>query len=141
MEKAMKKLGILVMAIFLLSAVAVWGQEAQAPAQQEAPKDAQQNPNEPKMAQEMDKTGAAPLKTFKGMVKSEGGKLSVVADRDHKVWAVTNPESLAGHEGHHVMVTAHVYPSKHEIHVMNVKMVKTETAAPTSGMQMPKDNK
>src|SRR5437763_1937934 len=32
------------------------------------------------------------------------GKLAFVADSDGKVWSVTNPEALKGHEGHHVML-------------------------------------
>jgi hypothetical protein len=37
---------------------------------------------------------------------------------------VVNPETLKGHEGHHVAVSAHVYADKDQIHVMSVKMLK-----------------
>ena len=37
-----------------------------------------------------------------------------------------NPETLKGHEGHHVEVSAHVYADKGQIHVMSVKMLKAE---------------
>ena len=33
-------------------------------------------------------------------------------------------ETLKGHEGHHVQVSAHVYADKNSIHVMKVKMLK-----------------
>ncbi len=72
-----------------------------------------------------DKTApAAPLKNIKGTVKTNGDKLSFVADKDMKSWDVINPEALKGHEGHHVEVSAHVYADKNAIHVMNVKMLK-----------------
>ncbi len=54
---------------------------------------------------------------------SDDGKM-FTSDKDSKSWTVTNPEALKGHEGHHVVVKAHVYPDKNEIHVMSVKMAK-----------------
>jgi len=73
---------------------------------------------------QMDKAPAAPLKNIKGTVKADGDKLSFVADMDQKAWDVINPETLKGHEGHHVEVSAHVYADKNAIHVMSVKMLK-----------------
>ena len=68
----------------------------------------------------------APLKSIKGTVKADGDKLSFVADSDGASWDVMNPETLKGHEGHHVQVSAHVYSDKHAIHVMSVKMLKAK---------------
>jgi len=67
---------------------------------------------------------AAPLKTLKGTVKADGDKLTFVNDADQKSWDVMNPETLKGHEGHHVQLSAHVYADKNSIHVMSVKMLK-----------------
>ena len=67
---------------------------------------------------------AAPLKNIKGTVKADGEKLTFVADKDKKSWDVVNPETLKGHEGHHVELSAHVYADKDQIHVMSVKMLK-----------------
>ena len=73
----------------------------------------------------MDKAApAAPLKNIKGTVKADGDKLTFVADKGMKSWDVMNPETLKGHEGHHVEVSAHVYVDKNAIHVMSVKMLK-----------------
>ena len=69
---------------------------------------------------------AAPLKNLKGTVKADGDKLTFVSDKDKKSWDVANPEALKGHEGHHVELSAHVYPDKSQIHVMSVKMLKAE---------------
>jgi hypothetical protein len=67
---------------------------------------------------------AAPLKNIKGTVKFDGDKATFVADKDQKSWDVMNPEALKGHDGHHVLLSAHVYADKGAIHVMSVKMVK-----------------
>jgi hypothetical protein len=71
-----------------------------------------------------DKAASAPLKTLKGTVKAEGDKVMFVSDDDQKSWDVMNPETLKGHEGHHVQLKAHVYEDKNAIHVMSVKMMK-----------------
>jgi hypothetical protein len=74
----------------------------------------------------MAKAAPAPLKNIKGTVKANGDKLTFVSDKDKKSWDVANPEALKGHEGHHVEVSAHVYSDKGQIHVMSVKMLKTD---------------
>jgi hypothetical protein len=53
-----------------------------------------------------------------------GAKLALVNDADKSVWGVDNPEALAGHEGHHVTVQAHVDKEKKSIHVESVAMMK-----------------
>ena len=60
---------------------------------------------------------------------SDDGK-SFVSDKDGKSWTISNPEAVKGHEGHHVIVKAHVYADKGEIHVMSLKMAKDAMAAP-----------
>ena len=74
----------------------------------------------------MAKAAPAPLKNIKGTVKADGDKLTFVSDKNKKSWDVANPEALKGHEGHHVEVSAHVYSDKGQIHVMSVKMLKTD---------------
>jgi hypothetical protein len=54
---------------------------------------------------------------------SNDGK-SFVSDKDGKSWTIKNPEAVQGHEGHHVILNAHVYPDKGEVHVMSLKMAK-----------------
>lgn len=50
-----------------------------------------------------------------------GADMVVVTDGDQKVLTVKNPESLKGHEGHHIAVTGHVEGDT--IHVENAKML------------------
>jgi hypothetical protein len=63
------------------------------------------------------------LMDIKGTVKADGDKITFVADDGGKSWDVINPETLKGHVGHHVQLSAHVYPDKGQIHVMSVTML------------------
>ena len=71
-----------------------------------------------------DQGAKPPLRTLYGTIKADGGKYTFVNDKDGKSWDVMNPETLKGHEGHHVQLSAHVYADKNSIHVMSVKMVQ-----------------
>src|SRR5713101_8320957 len=73
-----------------------------------------------------DQAAQALLKSIDGTVKVDGDKITFVADKDQKSWAVENPEALKGHEGHRVQVKAHVDADKGSIHVTEVKMLKDE---------------
>ena len=108
----MKKLLVLLMAICVACATAAFAQ------------DASKSCDMGKMS-----AGKAPLKTLKGTVKAEGDKVTFVSDEDQKSWDVMNPETLKGHEGHHVQLSAHVYADKNSIHVMKVKMLKGEKSS------------
>jgi membrane protein implicated in regulation of membrane protease activity len=65
---------------------------------------------------------------------SEDGK-TFVSDKDGKSWEVDNPEALKGHEGHQVIVSAHVDAEKSVIHVMSVKMAKASDATKKDEMK------
>jgi pentapeptide MXKDX repeat protein len=55
-----------------------------------------------------------------GKISDDGQ--SFVSDKDGKSWKIVNPDAVKGHEGHHVVLTAHVYADKGEVHVMSLKM-------------------
>lgn len=63
------------------------------------------------------------LRDIKGSVKSTDGKITFIADEGGKSWDVVNPDTLKDHVGHHVQLSAHVYPDKGQIHVMKVTML------------------
>ena len=63
------------------------------------------------------------LRDIKGTVRSDNAKITFVADEGGKTWDVVNPETLKDHVGHHVQLSAHVYPDKGQIHVMTVTML------------------
>ena len=52
-----------------------------------------------------------------------GAKMAFVSDADKSVWAVDNPDALAGHEGHHVTIAAHVDKKAKSVHVESVTMM------------------
>jgi pentapeptide MXKDX repeat protein len=54
---------------------------------------------------------------------SDDGK-TFVSDTDSKSWSISNPDAVKGHEGHHVILKAHVDADKNEVHVMSLKMAK-----------------
>ena len=56
---------------------------------------------------------------------SDDGK-TFVSDKDNKNWTISNPDTVKGHEGHHVTVKAQLDSAKNEIHVTSLKMAKSE---------------
>ena len=52
---------------------------------------------------------------------AKGAHMVVVTDKDSKILMVDNPDSLKGHEGHHVAVTGEI--SGDSIHVDSAKMM------------------
>ena len=58
----------------------------------------------------------------KGKISDDGK--TFVSDKDGKSWTIVNPDAIKGHEGHHVILNAHVYPDKNQVHVMPLKMAK-----------------
>ena len=65
-----------------------------------------------------------------------GKALVIVNDKDQSVWSVKNPEVLKGHEGHHVKLSAHVYPADNSLHIMKVGMMKDQGAKKAKGTEM-----
>ncbi len=57
---------------------------------------------------------------IKGKISADGTMF--VADKDGKSWKIINPDAVKGHQGHHVILNAHVYADKGEVHVMSLKM-------------------
>jgi hypothetical protein len=54
-----------------------------------------------------------------GKISDDGNMF--VSDKDGRSWKITNPDAVKGHEGHHVILTAHVYADKGEVHVRSLK--------------------
>lgn len=55
---------------------------------------------------------------------ANGAKLVIVTEGDNKIWTVTNPSTVADHQGHHIQVKATTDPEKSTITVQEVKMLK-----------------
>jgi hypothetical protein len=58
---------------------------------------------------------------------SDDGKM-FVNDKDGKSWAISNPDAVKGHEGHHVILLAQVDADKNAVHVVSLKMAKDSMA-------------
>jgi hypothetical protein len=58
----------------------------------------------------------------------EDGKAAFVNDKDGSVWAISNPEAVKGHEGHHVTLSGHANATDKTFHVMSVAMAKDKAA-------------
>jgi len=48
------------------------------------------------------------------------------ADKDSKIWKVSNPEALSGIEGRHVKVKAHVDAAQSQIQIVSVHAITEE---------------
>jgi hypothetical protein len=59
-----------------------------------------------------------------GWVKQEDGKTKFVNDKDKQSWAISNPDAVKGHEGHHVAVKAKLNETDHSLTVDNLKMMR-----------------
>jgi len=52
-----------------------------------------------------------------------GEKVAFVPDGTQDVLIVDNPDTLKGHEGHHIALTGHVDNDKKTVHVESIKML------------------
>jgi len=59
-----------------------------------------------------------------GKVSADGKMFT--SDKDNKMWTVSNPEALKGHEGHHVTIKARIDAARNQIDIASVKMAKDE---------------
>jgi hypothetical protein len=97
----MKKLLVILFAFTLLTSLALV-------AQNPPPQDSMKSDTSTKAAHIMGKI-------------SDDGK-TFVSDKDGKSWTISNPDSVKGHEGHHVTLKAHVSADKNEVEVVSLKM-------------------
>jgi hypothetical protein len=63
---------------------------------------------------------------IRGKISDDGQ--SFVSDKDGKSWKIVNPDAVKGHEGHHVVLNAHVYADKGQVHVMSLKMAPADNS-------------
>ncbi len=64
--------------------------------------------------------------TLSGKVGSDGKTLT--ADKDSKIWMVSNPEALAGIDGRHVKVRAHLDAAQSQIRIVSVSAIEEHRA-------------
>jgi hypothetical protein len=54
---------------------------------------------------------------------ANGSKLVIVTDGDNKIWTVSNPSTVADHQGHYIQVKGTTDAEKSSITVQEVKML------------------
>jgi hypothetical protein len=64
--------------------------------------------------------------SLSGEIGSDGKTLR--ADRDRRIWKVSNPEALNGIDGRHVRVRAHVDVTEGQIRILSVSAIADERA-------------
>jgi len=73
------------------------------------------------MKQDNMKAGASmKAASIQGKISDDGK--TFVSDKDGKSWTISNPEAVKGHEGHHVILKAHVSADTNEVNVVSLKM-------------------
>jgi len=71
---------------------------------------------------EAQKTNSAKKPTnFSAKIAESGNTL--IADRDNKVWLVSNPETLIGIEGRHVKLKALVDAAQNQIRIVSISII------------------
>jgi hypothetical protein len=70
--------------------------------------------------------GTQAQKTDSAKVADNGKAL--IADRDNKIWLVSNAETLSGIEGRHVKVKALVDAARRQIRIMSVSAISEKQA-------------
>jgi len=83
-------------------------------------------------------SASAPQKNIQGTISDDGKTFTT--DEDKASWTIINPDAVTGHAGHHVDLSAHVYPDKHQIHVMSVSMMSGQNAPAESASNAASDN-
>jgi hypothetical protein len=70
--------------------------------------------------------GSTKPTSLSGQLGSDGKTLT--ADRDRRIWKVSNPEILSGIDARHVRIRAHVDATRGLIHILSVSAIADERA-------------
>lgn len=81
---------------------------------------AAQSENSPKLSSTRAEKQSKKAITISGTIGAEG--MTLISDKDNRVWNVTNPDSLKPSEGRRVTVKAHAIPGMSEITVTVVRL-------------------
>jgi hypothetical protein len=72
------------------------------------------------MPQASTKSDTAKATHITGKISDDGK--TFVSDKDGKSWTISNPDTVKGHEGHHVTLKAHVSADGSTVDVVSLKM-------------------
>ena len=81
----------------------------------------------PPLGVQAQKTDSAKKASSFSAKVADNGK-TLIADKDNKIWLVSNPETLSGIEGRHVKVKALVDVAQSQVRIMSVRAISEEQA-------------
>ncbi len=116
----MKRLLTLLFAFVIGAALSLVAQEP-ASKDQGAPSDKKVAKAEKKEAKAAEKGKSMSLT---GWVKDQDGKTVFVNDKDKQAWNIANPDTVKGHEGHHVKVKAKLNEADHSVNIEKMTMMR-----------------
>jgi hypothetical protein len=115
----MKRLLTLLFA-FVITAALSWAAQEPASKDQTAP-DKKVEKAEKKEAKAAEKGKTMSLT---GWVKDQDGKTVFINDKDKQAWNIANPDTVKGHEGHHVKVKAKLNEADHSVNIEKMTMMR-----------------
>jgi hypothetical protein len=59
-----------------------------------------------------------------GWIKEQDGKTVFENDKDKQAWNIANPDTVKGHEGHHVKVKAKLNEGDHSVNIEKLTMLR-----------------
>lgn len=58
-----------------------------------------------------------------GWIKEQDGKKVFENDKDKQAWNISNPDTVKGHEGHHVKIKGTLNEGDHSVNVQSLSML------------------
>lgn len=115
----MKRLLTLLFAFVITAALSVAAQEPASKDQTAPDKKVEKAEKKEAKAAEKGKT-----MSLTGWVKEQEGKTVFINDKDKQAWNISNPDTVKGHEGHHVKVKAKLNEADHSVNIEKMTMMR-----------------
>jgi hypothetical protein len=115
----MKRLLTLLFAFVITAALSLAAQEPASKDQAAPDKKVEKAEKKEAKAAEKGKT-----MSLTGWVKEQEGKTVFINDKDKQAWNIANPDTVKGHEGHHVKVKAKLNEADHSVNIEKMTMMR-----------------
>jgi hypothetical protein len=115
----MKRLLTLLFAFVITAALSLAAQEPASKDQTAGNKKVEKAEKKEAKAAEKGKT-----MSLTGWVKDQDGKTVFINDKDKQAWNIANPDTVKGHEGHHVKVKAKLNEADHSVNIEKMTMMR-----------------
>jgi hypothetical protein len=115
----MKRLLTLLFAFVITAALSLAAQEPASKDQTAPDKKVEKAEKKEAKAAEKGKT-----MSLTGWVKDQDGKTVFINDKDKQAWNIANPDTVKGHEGHHVKVKAKLNEADHSVNIEKMTIMR-----------------